>query len=126
MNPLLVAGASLVTVALILLHAECDPEKLVNALGVPLIDDVIVLVFVRIALTVTESVLDTETVLEIRELTELVLDTVLVLVILGVNVCVTELVAVTDDFVVLVNVGQLVDVLLTIGEREPVDDILGV
>lgn len=85
-NPLLVAGASLVTVALILLHAECDPEKLVSALGVPLIDDVIVLVFVRIALTVAESVLDKETVLEIRELTELVLDTVKLLESTGVKV----------------------------------------
>lgn len=84
LNTLLVCGASLVTVGLNVSHDEYEPEKLDNGLGVALNDDVIVLVFVRTLLTVPESVADTDTVLEIRELTELVLDTVAVLVNTGV------------------------------------------
>ena len=69
LNTLLVCGASLVTVGLFDSHDEYEPEKLDSGLGVALNDDVIVLVFVRTPLTVAESVADTDTVLEIRELT---------------------------------------------------------
>lgn len=119
-NPLLVAGGSLVTVALILLHAEYEPEKLVNALCVVGALLVTVTVLVIVFMLVAESVLVTVNVLVIRLLTELVLETVEVLVICGVNVCVTELVVVADCFVVLVSVGQLVGVLLTTAVRDTV------
>jgi hypothetical protein len=77
-----------------------------------------------VLLDVIESVLDTVCILEIRELTELVLVIVFVFVFTGVKVCVTELVVVAEGLVDLVNVALLVDVLLIIGERESVGEIL--
>jgi hypothetical protein len=102
LKPLLVAGASLVTVGLIVTDEEYDPEKLDNELGVFVIIAVRLFELVIVLLTVAQSVVDVDSVLEIRELTELVLVIVPVLVIIGVNVWVTELVVVAESFVVLV------------------------